>query len=34
VIGKVVYQTTKLDPGPAGSSRTESVVGAQLSLGF
>ena len=34
VIGKVVYQSTKLDPGPSGSSRTESVVGAQLVLGF
>lgn len=34
VIGKVVYQSTKLDGGPSGSSRTESVVGAQLSLGF
>ena len=34
VLAKAVYQTTTLDPGPAGSSRSSSVVGAQLSLGF
>jgi hypothetical protein len=34
VLGKVVYQTTKLDPGPAGPSRSSDLVGAQLVLGF
>jgi len=34
VLGKVVYQTTTLDPGPTGASRTENLVAAQLSLGF
>lgn len=34
VLGKIVYQTTKLDPGPAGSSRSSALVGAQLVLGF
>ena len=34
VQAKAVYQETTLDPGPTGSSRTESLVGAQLVLGF
>ena len=34
VLAKAVYQTTTLDPGPAGPSRSSSIVGAQLSLGF
>lgn len=34
VIAKVVYQNTKLDPGPGGSSRNSDLVAAQVSLGF
>lgn len=34
VVGKAIYQTTTLDPGPSGPSRSSSLVGAQLSLGF
>ena len=34
VIGKLVYQATTLDPGPAGESRTSDLVAAQMSLGF
>ncbi len=34
VLGKVVYQSTTLDPGPVGESRTSDLVAGQLSLGF